>query len=99
MGQRAYPPLKISEIIAILGALGFVEDRQRGSHAHYVRPADPPEPTAECPLPKPRCVVTVDMGYSEINDPRLLKYIVQQSGFSREEFYGATKKGRKKTGA
>jgi len=89
MGQRRYPPLKLREILAIVKALGFGLKRQIGSHAHYEREA------SEGRL---RAVVTIDMAYSDFQDERLLKYIIAQTGFSRDQFYNAVadQKKRKK---
>jgi predicted RNA binding protein YcfA (HicA-like mRNA interferase family) len=87
MGQRSYPPLTQGEIKAILQNLGFVWARKEGSHAQFKRPADSKRKAA---------VVTVDEGYREINDPKLIQSMIRQSGFSREEFYGATKRTAKK---
>ena len=38
--------------------------------------------------------MTVDMDYPELDD-FLMRSIVRQSGFTRDEFYGATKKTAK----
>jgi predicted RNA binding protein YcfA (HicA-like mRNA interferase family) len=84
MGKRKFPPLKQSEMVAILVSLGFVLVRH-GKHPVYERPADGK---------KPRAVVPVD-DYPEF-DETLIKSMIQQSGFSREEFYGATKGTAKK---
>lgn len=86
MGQRKYPPLRPDEVIAILRSLGFTKVRQEGSHTHF-----------ECPAGSglPRCVVTVDVAYSEC-DESLIKSMIRQSGRSREQFYGATKGSARK---
>ncbi|MFQ5694995.1 MAG: type II toxin-antitoxin system HicA family toxin [Terriglobia bacterium] len=86
MGRRKYPPLSSSEVIGILEALGFALKRQTGSHAHYERQAG---------TQKPRAVVTVDTSIPEYWE-RIIKSMIRQSTFSREEFYGATKKTAKK---
>lgn len=41
-------------------------------------------------------IVTVDMGIGNYNDPAMIKMILRESGMTREEFYGATKKTAKK---
>jgi predicted RNA binding protein YcfA (HicA-like mRNA interferase family) len=87
MGQRSYPPLTPGEIKVILQNLGFVWARKEGSHAQYKRFADEKKKAA---------VVTLDEGYREINDPTLIQSMIRQSGFSREEFYGATKRTARK---
>jgi predicted RNA binding protein YcfA (HicA-like mRNA interferase family) len=81
MGQRKYPPLTPSEIIAILKNLGFSKARVESSHEHHERPA--------CPL-YPRSIVTVDTNYREFDESRI-KTMIRQSNRTREEFYGATK--------
>lgn len=86
MGQRRYPPLTPSEVVAILEALHFTFKRQVGSHAHYERAADDQ---------KPRSVVTVDKSISEFWE-EAVKSMIRQSNFTREEFYSATKKTAKK---
>jgi predicted RNA binding protein YcfA (HicA-like mRNA interferase family) len=86
MGQRKYPPLTPSEVVAILKSLGFRRDRQDGSHEHY-----------ECERNGlyPRSVVTVDTAYSEF-DEQLIKSMIRQSNRTREVFYGATKRSARK---
>jgi len=84
MGKRKYPPLKQSEMVAIFLALGFVKDRN-GKHPCYERPAD---------AQRGRAVVPID-DYAEF-DETLIKSMIAQSGFTREQFYGATKATAKK---
>lgn len=91
MGRRKYPPLTPSEVVAIVGGLGFCFDRREGSHAHYERKATAGSGTG----PAQRKVVTIDMSIREFDD-FLIKSMIRQSGFTREEFYGATDKTRKK---
>lgn len=86
MGRRKYPPLTPNEVVSILQSLGFNLKRKTGSHFHYERPAD---------SEKPRALVTVDMSVSEFWE-ELIKNMIRQSRFSREEFYRATKKTAKK---
>jgi predicted RNA binding protein YcfA (HicA-like mRNA interferase family) len=81
MGRRAYPPLKPSEVVEVLVALGFTKRGQVGSHAQYFRQADQQREAA---------VVTVDMHYPQFDDD-LMHSMVRQSKFPRKEFYGATK--------
>jgi predicted RNA binding protein YcfA (HicA-like mRNA interferase family) len=87
MGKRSYPPLTPGEVKAILQNLGFTHARTESSHAHFKRTANDKLKGA---------IVTVDEGYREIGDPKLIQNMIRQSGFSREEFYGATKRTAKK---
>jgi predicted RNA binding protein YcfA (HicA-like mRNA interferase family) len=89
MGQKKYPPISPSEVEAILGKSAFTFKRQVGAHAHFERAATKEDPQ--------RRLVTVDRGYSEFDD-KLLKSMIQQSGMTREEFYGATKRTALKAG-
>lgn len=84
MGNRKYPPLKQSEMVAIFVALGFARDRT-SKHPCYERDAD---------AIRRRKVVPID-DYDEF-DETLIKSMIEQSGFSREEFYGSTKSTAKK---
>jgi predicted RNA binding protein YcfA (HicA-like mRNA interferase family) len=86
MGQRRYPPLTPSEVVAILKALGFSKKHQEGAHAQY-----------ECAKTSEhaRSVVTVDIAYREFDD-MLMQSMIRQSNRSREMFYGATKRTAKK---
>jgi hypothetical protein len=84
MGTRKFPPLKQAEMVSIFISLGFVLDRSN-KHPVYERAAD---------KKRPRAVVPVD-DYDEF-DETLIKSMISQSGFSREEFYGATKTTAKK---
>ena len=86
MGQRKYPPLTPSEVVAILRNLGFISARQQGSHQHYECAADGS---------RPRSIVTVDMGCTQF-DEFLIKSMIRQSKRTREEFYGATKRTAQK---
>lgn len=86
MGRRKYPPLTPSEVKEILLALGFKWKRTEGSHSHYERAAD---------HILTRKIATVDNGYPQF-DESLLKRIIENSGFSRDQFYGASKKTAKK---
>jgi predicted RNA binding protein YcfA (HicA-like mRNA interferase family) len=84
MGKRKYPPIKQSEMVAIFLALGFRLVRA-GKHPCYERNAD---------AVRSRKVVPVD-DYEEFEET-FIKSLISQSGFSREEFYGATKATAKK---
>jgi len=86
MGKKKYPPLSPAEIGEILTALGFTKKRTKGSHAHWERAAD---------KVRPRSIVTVDEAIDQFND-FLVKSMISQSHFAREEFYGATKKSARK---
>ena len=85
MGKRKYPPLKHREIVQIVSALGFQLVRQESTHAQYERLAD------SC---RKRAIVTVD-NYDDFEE-KMIKSLISQSGFTREEFYGATDKTAKK---
>ena len=80
--------MKLSEVEGVLLALGFAAKHQQGSHRQYERPADGV---------RPRSVVTVDMAEREF-DQFLLKSIIRQANFTRDEFYGATKRTAQKAG-
>lgn len=82
MGQSKYPSLSPSEVEAILRALGFTARSTEGSHRHYERVKDDS---------RPRSVVTVDLAEREFYD-FLMKNMIRQSNFTRDEFYGATKR-------
>lgn len=86
MGQRKYPRLTPSEVIAILTALGFNLARQDGSHAQYESPAKGIYP---------RSIVTVDVACREFDD-YLIRSMIAQSHRKREIFYGATKRTARK---
>ena len=43
-----------------------------------------------------RRIVTLDVKYREIGDPRLLKSIIRQAGMTREEFYCSTERTARK---
>lgn len=88
MGQRKYPPLTPSEVVDILRALGFTKRGQEGSHAQYFKAKDSARPAS---------LVTVDMHYDQF-DNDLMKSMIGQSNYRREEFYGATKATARKAG-
>ena len=83
---RKYPPLKLREILAILRSLGFVEKSSVGSHYKYTRIVKGRERE-----------VTVDHAIDDF-DAFLIKSMINQSGFSREDFYCATKRTARKIG-
>ena len=82
MGKRRFPPLTPAEVRAILVALRFSEKNQEGDHVQYERLADGR---------RQRAIVTVDTGVRDF-DEYLVKSMIRQSGFTRDEFYGATKR-------
>lgn len=82
MGKKL-PKLKLREVKANLKALGFVWKRTDGSHETWQRLPDA--------IMKERKVVTVDVGKDQFDD-YLMKMMIRQSGFSRDEFCtGVTK--------
>jgi len=81
---KKYPPLTPEEVIGILLARGFAYDHSRGSHDYYKGTIRGVERT-----------VTVDRHYREF-DSRLIRFMLDQSGLTREEFYGSTKRTAKK---
>lgn len=89
MGQKKYPPLGVHEVEAILGRRGFLFKRQTGDHAQFERGPIPSDPQ--------RRVVTVDRGAGDFGD-KLIKSMIAQSGMTREQFYGATKRTAQKAG-
>jgi len=78
------PPLTPKEVIAILRVRGLVYDHSRGSHEYY-----------SGILKGERRFVTVDTNYREFSIRRI-KDMIDQSGLTREEFYGSTKRTAKK---
>ena len=83
---KKYPPLTDAEVIAILTALGFRYSNSAGGHDFY-------KATHSGRAWK----VTIDPKESPFND-FLLKSMISQSGYSRNQFYGATKKRPRKSG-
>ena len=81
---KKYPPLTDTEVVAILSKLGFQYSHSEGGHDFY-------KATHSGKAWK----VTVDPKASPFND-FLLKSMIAQSGYSRDQFYGATKKTAKK---
>lgn len=71
----------------ILKALGFVFKRQDGtSHEQYEKAAEGAQG---------RRIVTVDTAERDFGD-FLIKSMIAQSGYSRNDFYGATKRSARK---
>ena len=85
MGKRKYPPLKHREVVQIITSLGFTLIRQESSHAQYELAASGT---------RKRAVVTVD-DYDDFEE-KMIKNLISQSGFTRDQFYGATPKTAKK---
>lgn len=75
MGKKL-PLLKPKEVEANLISLGFKFKHQVGSHKQYERLADGK---------RPRAVVTVDVSKGQFGLP-LMKFMIRQSGVSKEEF-------------
>jgi len=71
--SKKLPAVPAKEVIRVAERLGFVFDRQRGSHAVYYRPKD-----------KRRVVIPVHSG-KEIR-PKTLKGIIADMGLTVEEF-------------
>ncbi len=67
------PAVKARELIRVAEALGFVRDRQRGSHVVLIRPAD-----------RARVVIPIHKG-KDIK-PRTLHGIIADMGITPEEF-------------
>src|SRR4051794_7713222 len=88
MGQKKYPPLTPNEVVEILSRVGFSKRGQEGSHAQYFKAGSENHITSN---------VTVDMAYREF-DCDLIKSMIRQSNYSRDEFYGATKRSARKAG-
>lgn len=81
---RKYPPLTPDDVIDILKARGFVLDRTRGGHDYYLGS-----------IRGQRRLVTVSVHYREFSTQRI-QDMIDQSGLTREEFYGSTKRTAKK---
>lgn len=80
---KKYPTLKPKEVIQCLQALGFVYTKSQGDHNYYE---------------KGNRIVQVDMGEKEGFATPGMQIIINNSGYTREVFYGATKKTAKKIG-
>jgi predicted RNA binding protein YcfA (HicA-like mRNA interferase family) len=75
MGKKM-PKLKLREVKANLTSLGFRWKRTDGSHETWERPAD---------ATRKRAIVTVDAAETQFGE-FLMRSMIRQSGFSREEF-------------
>jgi predicted RNA binding protein YcfA (HicA-like mRNA interferase family) len=64
------------EVQTNLTALGFSSKRTKGSHEQWERPGD---------HILPRKLVTVDLSHRQFSI-RLMKWMIDQSGFSQQEF-------------
>jgi predicted RNA binding protein YcfA (HicA-like mRNA interferase family) len=80
---KQYPSLKPKEVIQCLQALGFVYTKSQGDHDYYE---------------KGNRIVQVDMGEKQGFATPGMQIIINNSGYPREVFYGATKKTAKKIG-
>lgn len=80
---KKYPPLKPNEIIQVLKALGFIYTKSDGDHNFYQ---------------KGHRIVQVDMGETEGFRTPGMQIIINNSEYSREIFYRATKRTAKKIG-
>ncbi len=81
---KKYPPLTPEEVIRILKERSFTYTRTTGSHEHY-----------EGIVRGKRRSVVVDLHYGQFT-VKLIKYMIGQSGLTREEFYGSTRRTAKK---
>jgi predicted RNA binding protein YcfA (HicA-like mRNA interferase family) len=81
---RKFPSLTPDEVIDIMKARGFVLDRTRGGHAYYLGS-----------VRGEKRLVTVSVHYREFGTQRI-NDMIDQSGLTREEFYGSTKHTAKK---
>jgi predicted RNA binding protein YcfA (HicA-like mRNA interferase family) len=81
---KKYPPLTPDEVVRILKARGFVYDYTTGSHEYY-----------RGMIRGVTRRVTVDRQYREFDD-KLIVLMIDQSGLTREEFYGSTKETARK---
>jgi predicted RNA binding protein YcfA (HicA-like mRNA interferase family) len=75
---RGWPPLEHRDVLAIVHALGFAYSHTRGGHAYYKGQWGGQART---------CTVSTHVKQF---GPDLLKFIVNQIGCTRKEFYGAT---------
>lgn len=80
---KAWPPLTADEIGECLRALGCVQERTRSTHQTWVHP-------------RTRRIGVVDVKWNPVSGPTLKHLVVDQLGFSREQFYGATSRAAKK---
>jgi len=83
---KKYPPISNRDVVAILKALNFRYSHSAGGHDFY-----------KAEHSGKNWTVTVDEKCSPFDD-FLLKSMIGQSGYSREVFYGVTKKTAKAAG-
>jgi predicted RNA binding protein YcfA (HicA-like mRNA interferase family) len=83
---KKYPPLTSTQVEAILRANKFIYSHSRGDHKYYYGV-----------IKKKSRTVTLKMRI-DVYSNDLLKYMIAQSGLTREEFYGSTKETAKKIG-
>ena len=81
---KQYPPLTPADVVKILLVRGFVWERTRASHEFY-------RGTVRGRV----CNVTVDRHYPEF-DVKRVRDMIDQSGLTREEFFGSTKETARK---
>lgn len=74
MGYKNLPALKSREVVKVLLEIGFVKDRQKGSHLVLVHP-----------IKKKRIVIPMHSGKT-IKKPLLRSIIIEDAGLSIEEF-------------
>ena len=80
---KQYPSLKPNEVIQCLETLGFIYIKSKGDHRYYE---------------KGYRLVQVDMGEKQGFATPGMQIIINNSKYSREIFYRATKKTAKKIG-
>lgn len=81
---RRYPPLTPREVITILIARSYHSVKTVGSHQRFTGT-----------IRNQTRSVTVDLHFDSFDD-KLLKRMIEQSGLSREEFYGSTSETARK---
>jgi len=81
---KKYPPLTPDEVVRILRARGFDYDHSRGSHEYH-----------KGMIKGVSRMVTVDTHCREF-DARMIRFLLNQSGLTREEFYGSTERTARK---
>lgn len=80
---RRWPPLTAREIADCLKALGCQLDRKEATHEIWIHP-------------KSHRIGVVDVKWKPVSSETLKHLVEEQLGFSRAEFYGATKATSKK---
>lgn len=84
MARKKYPPLTRQEVIDILHARGFTLKR-RGKHDTYAGNWGD----------RPRIV---QVPGTDLDDEKLIRTIIWQSGMTREDFYASTPRTARKIG-